>query len=145
MAIEDFLSDGEKIQWHSAGDVKIGEASYMPYLTDKKTLVPKRNVKTGKASYILHLTDERILAHKRTGLVFKRDRAEAIKYEEVERMDYSERGIFWKKGVLQIETPQRVLAFKGNRPDMKALWQRIQKNMKGSHLPDHPDSAQQSS
>lgn len=136
MAKEDFLSDSEEIQWHSTGDVKIGEASYIPYLTDKKTLAPKRNVKIGKASYILYLTDRKILAHKRAGLLFKRDRAEAIKYEEVERMNYSERGIFWKKGVLEIETPKRALIFKGNRPDMKALWQKIQENMKGSHLPD---------
>ena len=135
MAIEDFLSDSEKIQWHSTGNVKIGEASFIPYLTDKKILAHKRNVKIGKASYIIYLTDKRILAHKRAGLVFKRDRAEAIKYEEVERMNYSEGGIFWKKGVLEIETPKRSLVFKGNRPDMKALWQRMQGYIRNTNLP----------
>ena len=133
MAIEDFLSDSEKIQWHSAGDVKLGEVSYIPYLMDKKASAPKRKVKIGKASYILCLTDKKILAHKRAGLIFKRDRAEAIKYEEVERMNYSEGGIFWKKGVLEIETPKRALVFKGKRPDMKALWQKMQDYIKGSY------------
>jgi hypothetical protein len=131
VGIDDFLSKSEKIEWQSVADVKIGEANYIPYLlTEKQILTHKRKVKMAKGGYILYLTDQRILAYKRTGVILKRDRAQAIMYDEVEMMNYKETGIFWKKGVLEIETPRRTLIFKGKRPDINTLWQKMQSYIK---------------
>jgi hypothetical protein len=78
--------------------------------------------------FFFFITDQRILLYRRRGVLVKRDRIIAERLEDIRTMNYSERGIFRRRGVLRIETfSKKMDAIVGKVADIKAIWQEMQK------------------
>ena len=104
MVLKDFLYPGETIVFQS---------NKIDSLNDK---------------FFLYITDQRILLHRRRGALFKKDRIISERIEEIRTMQYGERGIFRKRGVLRIETYSKKMdPIVGKVVDIKAIWQEMQK------------------
>ena len=104
MVLTDFLYPGETIVFQSG---KIES------LNDK---------------FFFYITDQRILLHRRRGVFFKKDRIIAERIENIRTMQYGERGIFRRRGVLRIETLSKKMdPIVGKVVDIKAIWQEMQK------------------
>ena len=104
MVLEDFLLPGEVIIFQSG------------------------KVKTLNDHFDFYITDQRILLHKRRGVVFKKDRVISERIENIKTLDYDERGLVKKKGVLRIETlSKKMEPIEGRVPDIKAIWQELHK------------------
>ena len=107
MVLEDFLLPGEVVIFQS-GKVKS--------LNDR---------------FIFYITDQRILLHRRRGVVFKKDRVISERIENIRTLDYDEKGLVKRKGVLRIETMSKKMEpIEGRVPDIKAIWQELQKHIK---------------
>jgi len=79
-------------------------------------------------NFFFYITDQRILLHRRRGVLFKKDRIIAERIENIRTMQYSERGIFRRRGVLRIETLSKKMdPIVGKVSDIKAIWQEMQK------------------
>ncbi len=71
------------------------------------------------------------MLYRRRGVVFKKDRVIAERIEDVQTLNYDEKGIVKKKGVLRIETMSKKMEpIEGKVSDMKAIWQELQKYIK---------------
>jgi hypothetical protein len=107
LVLEDFLLPGEVIIFQS------------------------RKVKSLNDHFIFYITDQRILLHRRRGVVFKKDRVISERIENIRTLDYDEKGRLRKKGLLHIETiSKKMEPIEGKVPDMKAIWQELQKYIK---------------
>jgi hypothetical protein len=107
LVLEDFLLPGEVIIFQS------------------------RKVKSLNDHFIFYITDQRILLHRRRGVVFKKDRVISERIENIRTLDYDEKGLLRKKGLLHIETiSKKMEPIEGKVPDMKAIWQELQKYIK---------------
>jgi len=107
LVLEDFLLPGEVVIFQS-GKVKS--------LNDR---------------FIFYITDQRILLHRRRGVVFKKDRVISERIENIRTLDYDEKGLVKRKGVLRIETMSKKMEpIEGRVPDIKAIWQELQKHIK---------------
>jgi len=85
-------------------------------------------VRTLNDQFFFYITDHRILLHRRRGVLFKKDRIIAERIEDIRTMQYSEKGILRKKGVLHIETlSKKMEPIVGKVSDIKAIWQEMQK------------------
>ena len=85
-------------------------------------------VRTLNDQFFFYITDQRILLHRRRGVLFKTDRIIAERIEDIRTMQYSERGVVKKKGVLRIETlSKKMEPIVGKVSDIKAIWQEMQK------------------
>jgi len=90
-----------------------------------------RKVKTLNDKFIFYITDQRILLHKRRGVVFKKDRVISERLENLRMLYYDEKGVVKKKGLLSIETlSKKMEPIEGKVPDIKAIWQELQKYIK---------------
>ena len=79
-------------------------------------------------NFFFYITDQRILLHRRRGVFFKKDRIIAERIEDIRTMQYGERGIFRRRGVLHIETYSKKMdPIVGKVADIKAIWQEMQK------------------
>jgi hypothetical protein len=85
-------------------------------------------VKTLNDQFFFYITDQRILLHRRRGVMFKKDRIVAERLEDIRTMQYTEKGVLRKKGVLRIETlSKKMEPIVGKVSDIKAIWQEMQK------------------
>jgi len=90
-----------------------------------------RKVKSLNDHFIFYITDQRILLHRRRGVVLKKDRVISERIENIRTLDYDEKGLVKKKGVLRIETVSKKMdPIEGKVPDIKAIWQELQKYIK---------------
>ena len=107
MVLEEFLFPGETIIFQSG------------------------KVETLNDRFDFYITDQRILLYRRRGVVFKKDRVVAERIEDVRTLQYDEKGILKKKGVLRIETVSKKMEpIEGKVSDIKAIWQELQKYIK---------------
>jgi hypothetical protein len=107
LVLEDFLLPGEVIVFQS------------------------RKVKSLDDHFIFYITDQRILLHRRRGVVLKKDRVISERIENIRTLDYDEKGLMKKKGLLRIETVSKKMdPIEGKVPDIKAIWQELQKYIK---------------
>ena len=104
MVLTDFLYPGETIVFQS------------------------RKIESLDDKFFFYITDQRILLHRRRGVLFKKDRIIAERIENIRTMQYGERGIFRRRGVLHIETLSKKMdPIVGKVADIKAIWQEMQK------------------
>jgi len=88
-------------------------------------------VETLNDRFDFYITDQRILLYRRRGVVFKKDRVVAERIEDIRTLQYDEKGILKKKGVLRIETVSKKMEpIEGKVSDIKAIWQELQKYIK---------------
>ena len=107
MVLEEFLFPGETIIFQSG------------------------KVETLNDRFDFYITDQRILLYRRRGVVFKKDRVVAERIEDIRTLQYDEKGIVKKKGVLRIETVSKKMEpIEGKVSDIKAIWQELQKYIK---------------
>lgn len=107
MVLKDFLLPGEVIIFQSG------------------------KVKTLNDHFVFYITDQRILLHRRRGVVLKKDRVISERIENIRTLDYDEKGVMKKKGVLHIETiSKKMEPIEGRVPDIKAIWQELHKYIK---------------
>ncbi len=101
-----------------------------------KWLLPNEDIKYSSHDDIefageklrIHVTNERIILYSNKGFIFKKETVVAERLSDVETMAYHESGILMlKKGVLQVQTRDRVMDFKGKPDAIKTLWQVLQK------------------
>lgn len=108
MVLEEFLLPGEVIKFQSPGKVRAYNVSF-DFL----------------------LTDQRILLYRRRGVLLRKDTIIAERIEDIRTLNYDEKGIARKKGVLNIETMSKKMGpIEGKVPDIKAIWQELHKYLK---------------
>jgi len=79
-------------------------------------------------NFSFYITNQRILLYRRRGVLFKKDRIIAERIEDIRSMQYVERGILRKKGILCIDTfSKKMEPIVGKVGDIKAIWQEMQK------------------
>ena len=79
-------------------------------------------------NFFFYITDQRILLYRRRGVLFKKDRIISERIEDISTMQYVERGILRKRGVLSIKTYSKKMdPIVGKVADIKAIWQEMQK------------------
>jgi hypothetical protein len=107
LVLKDFLLPNEAIRYRSPGKIR--------YLGDK---------------FYFCITNQRILVYRRRGKVFKKDRIIAERLEAIKNLSYNERGLMRKKGFLSVQTESKRMFFEGKIPDVKGIWQELQKYIK---------------
>jgi hypothetical protein len=107
LVLEDFLLPRETIRYQSPGKIR--------YLGDK---------------FYFYITNRRILVYRGRGKVFKKDRVIAERLEAIKSLSYNERGLVRKRGFLSVETESKRMFFEGKIPDVKGIWQELQKYIK---------------
>ena len=104
MVLNDFLCPGETVVFQSG------------------------KVYTLNEHFDLYITDQRILLYRRRGVLFKKDRIIAERLEDIRTLQYTERGVMRKRGILRIETlSKKMEPIVGKVADIKAIWQEMQK------------------
>jgi hypothetical protein len=104
LVLKDFLYPGEEIVFQS------------------------KKIESLNDTFFLYITDQRILLHRQRGVLFKKDRIIAERIEDIRTMQYGERGIVRKRGILRIETLSKKMdPIVGKVADIKAIWQEMQK------------------
>jgi len=98
------------------------------FLYPGETIVFQSNkIESLNDNFFFYITDQRILLHRRRGVLFKKDRIIAERIEDIRTMQYSEKGVLKKKGVLRIETlSKKMEPIVGKVSDIKAIWQEMQ-------------------
>jgi len=110
LVLKDFLFPGEDIRFQSP-----------------------RRVRTHDDLFEFYITDHRILLYKRRGVVLKKDTIIAERLEDIRTLHYHEKGLLKKRGVLHIETlSKKMEPIEGRAPNIKAIWQELQKYIKTS-------------
>jgi len=107
LVLEDFLLPNEAIRYKSPGMIR--------YLGEK---------------FYFYITNRRILVYRSRGKVFKKDRVIAERLESIKSLNYNERGLARKRGYLNVETESKRMFFEGKIPDVKGIWQELQKHIK---------------
>ncbi len=107
LVLKDFLLPNEAIRYQSPGMIR--------YLGDK---------------FYFYITNRRILVYRSRGKVSKKDRIIAEKLEAVKSLNYNERGLIRKRGFLSVQTESKRMYFEGKIPDVKGIWQELQKHIK---------------
>ena len=107
LVLKDFLLPNEAIRYRSPGKIR--------YLGDK---------------FYFCITNQRILVYRRRGKVFKKDKVIAERLEAIKSLNYNERGLVRKRGFLSVETESKRIFFEGKIPDVKGIWQELQKYIK---------------
>ncbi len=77
--------------------------------------------------YNLHITNDKLILHNTRGLIFKKDDIIAHRLEDILTMQYNEKGIISKRGLLEIHMKDKKLPIEGHPTSMKAVWQELQK------------------
>jgi len=104
LVLKDFLLPNETIKYQSPNKIS--------YLGDK---------------FYFYITNQRILAYRSKGKVFKKDRVVAEKLEAITSLSYNEKGLMRKKALLNVQTESKRMFFEGKIPDVKDIWQELQK------------------
>ncbi len=77
--------------------------------------------------FYFYITNRRILVYRGRGKVFKKDRVIAERLEAIKSLNYNERGLVRKRGYLSVQTESKRMFFEGKIPDVKGIWQELQK------------------
>ena len=111
------------------------------FLYPGETIIFQSNkIESLNDNFFLYITDQRILLHRRRGVLFKKDRIIAERIEDIRTMQYSERGILRKRGILRIETYSKKMdPIVGKVADIKAIWQEMQKYIRKDRLPSETE------
>jgi hypothetical protein len=104
LVLKDFLLPNETIKYQSPNKLS--------YLGDK---------------FYFYITNQRILAYRSKGKYFKKDRIVAEKLEAITSLSYNEKGLMRKKALLNVQTESKRMFFEGKIPDVKGIWQELQK------------------
>jgi len=80
--------------------------------------------------FYFYITNRRILVYRRRGKVFKKDRVIAEKLEDIKSLSYNEKGLMRKKARLSVQTENKRMFFEGKIPDVKDIWQELQRHIK---------------
>ena len=106
-----------------------GKVVLKDFLFPGETIIFQSNrVSSLKDSFFFFITDQRILLYRRKGVLLKKDRIISERIENINTMQYSEKGALRKRGVLSIETfSKKMDPIIGKIPDVKAIWQELQK------------------
>jgi hypothetical protein len=104
LVLKDFLFPNETVKYQSPNKIS--------YLGDK---------------FYFYITNQRILAYRSKGKVFKKDRVVAEKLEAITSLSYNEKGLMRKKALLNVQTESKRMFFEGKIPDVKDIWQELQK------------------
>jgi hypothetical protein len=112
LVLKDFLFPNETIKYQSPNKIN--------YLGDK---------------FYFYITNQRILVYRSKGKVFKKDRVIAEKLEAIEGLSYNEKGLMRKKARLSVQTENKRMFFEGKIPDVKDIWQELQKYTKKDVTP----------
>jgi len=107
LVLEDFLLPKETIKYQSPGKIR--------YLGDQ---------------FYFYITNKRILVYRSRGKFFKKDRVIAERLEAIKSLNYNEMGVIRKMGYLSVETESKRMFFEGKIPDVKGIWQELQKYIK---------------
>jgi len=107
LVLEDFLLPNETIRYQSSNKIS--------YFGDK---------------FYFYITNRRILVYRSKGKVFKKDRIIAEKLEDIKSLSYNEKGLMRKKALLSVQTESKRMFFEGKIPDVKDIWQELQKYTK---------------
>ena len=107
LVLEDFLFPNETIKYQSPNKIS--------YLGDK---------------FYFYITNQRMLVYRSKGKYFKKDRIIAEKLEAIKSLSYNEKGIMRKKARLNVQTESKRMFFEGKIPDIKDIWQELQKYTK---------------
>jgi hypothetical protein len=125
-------------KYESKNSTKKKESSLVlkDFLYPGETIVFQSNkIESLNDNFFFYITDQRILLYRRRGVLFKKDRIIAERIEDIRTMQYSERGIFRKRGVLRIETLSKKMdPIVGKVADIKAIWQEMQKYIRKDQL-----------
>jgi hypothetical protein len=105
------------------------------FLFPSETILFQSNkISSLKDNFFFFITDQRILLYRRRGVLLKKDRIISERIENISTMHYSELGTLRKKGVLRIETYSKKMdPIVGKVPDIKAIWQELQKYIRTDH------------
>lgn len=106
LVLEDFLFPQEAIQYQS-----------------------DRPIHYADTEYVIFITNRRLLGHKRHGLIRKKDRVLSVALEEITNLQYEEKGLLSKSGVLLILTKTQKYVFSGKTDDVKVIWKEMQKHL----------------
>lgn len=106
MVLEDFLFPQEALQYQS-----------------------NRPIHYGDTEYVIFITNRRLLGHKRHGIIRKKDRVLSVALEEITNLQYEEKGLISKSGVLLILTKTQQYIFSGKPDDVKIIWKEMQKHL----------------
>ena len=102
---------------------------------DESIVFQSNKIESLDDNFYFYITDQRILLYRRRGVLFKKDRIISERIENIRSMQYGEKGVLRKKGVLQIETLSKKLdPIVGKVADIKAIWQEIQKYLRKDQL-----------
>ncbi len=107
LVLEDFLFPNETVKYQSANKIN--------YLGEK---------------FYFYITNQRILVYRSKGKFLKKDRIITEKLEDIKSLNYNEKGVMRKKALLSIQTESKRMFFEGKIPDIKAIWQELQKYTK---------------
>ncbi len=99
------------------------------FLYPGETIVFQSNrIESLNDHFFLYITDQRLLLHRRRGVLFKKDRIITERIEDIRSMQYGEKGVLRKRGILDIETYSKKMGpIVGKVADIKAIWQEMQK------------------
>jgi hypothetical protein len=107
LVLEDFLFPNEIVIYQSENKIR--------YLGDK---------------FYFYITNRRILVHRRKGKIVKKDRVITEKLEDIKNLSYNEKGLMRKKARLSVQTESKRMFFEGKTPDVKGIWQELQRYIK---------------
>jgi hypothetical protein len=106
LVLEDFLFPQEAIQYQS-----------------------DRPIHYADTEYVIFITNRRVLGHKRHGLIRRKDRVLSVALEEITNLQYEEKGLISKSGILLILTKTQQYVFSGKPDDVKIIWKEMQKHL----------------
>ena len=103
MALSQFLIPGEEVRYSPAGAVTCGRTPFQVYVTGS-----------------------RLLLHAVAGRFVKRERTVAENLSDLDFMQYAERGVISRRGVLTIHFRHNTLSLAGEPDAIKELWRQLQ-------------------
>ncbi len=102
---------------------------------DESIVFQSNKIESLNDNFFLYITDQRVILYRRRGVLFKKDRIISERIENIRSMQYGEKGILRKKGVLHIETLSKKMdPIAGKVADIKAIWQEMQKYLRKDQL-----------
>jgi hypothetical protein len=106
------------------------------FLYPRETIVFQSNrIRSLDDQFFFYITDQRIILYRRRGVLFKKDRIIAERIEDIRTLQYSEKGIVRKRGILRIETLSKKMdPIVGKVADIKAIWQEMQKYLRNDQI-----------
>ena len=83
-------------------------------------------VTCGRTPFQVYVTEGRLLLHAIAGRFVKRERTVAENLSDLDFMQYTERGLFSRRGVLTIHFRRNTLSLAGEPDAIKELWRQLQ-------------------